>query len=111
MEYFFVKKKFFFSFPFKFVHGTNSGKVYGTEPKCIRAREIHKLLYYLVYGYDGELISDQAQAREMLRTQNPVLDGLDDEMFDDLPDIYKAISIKQLFVDEYFLTDYPTFVS
>lgn len=47
----------------------------------------------------------------MLRTQNPVLDGLDDEMFDDLPDIYKAISIKQLFVDECFLTDYPTFVS
>jgi len=80
-----------FSFPFKFVHGTNSGRVYGTEPKCIRAKEIHTLLFYLVYGYDGELICDQAQAREMLRSQNPVLDGLDDEMFDDLPDIYKVM--------------------
>jgi hypothetical protein len=32
-------------------------------------------------------------------------------MFDDLPDIYKVISIKQLFVDWFFKTDYPTFVS
>ncbi|EFX77102.1 hypothetical protein DAPPUDRAFT_321692 [Daphnia pulex] len=87
------------SFPFKFVHGTNSGKVYGTEPKCVRARQIHTLLYYLVYGYDGELISDQTQAREMLRTQNPVLNGLDDEMFDDLPDIYKTELGWQTFIE------------
>nr|CAH0105604.1 unnamed protein product [Daphnia galeata] len=87
------------SFPFKFVHGINSGKVYGTEPKCIRVKEIYTLLYFVVYGYDGELISDQLQARELLRTQNPVLDGLDCEMFDDLPDIYKTKLGWQTFIE------------
>lgn len=64
--------------------------MYGTEPKCIRVKEIHTLLYYLVYGYDGELFSDQAQAREALRNENPILEGVDDEAFENLPDIYKV---------------------
>jgi hypothetical protein len=59
-------------------------------------------MYYLVYGYDGELISDQVQARELLRTENPVLDGLDCEMFDDLPDIYKVIFKTNLIFQRFF---------
>ncbi|XP_045025411.1 general transcription factor 3C polypeptide 1 isoform X2 [Daphnia magna] len=87
------------SFPFKVVHATNSGRVYGTEPKCIRVKEIHTLLYYLVYGYDGELFSDQAQAREALRNENPILEGVDDEAFENLPDIYKTKLGWQTFIE------------
>ena len=107
----FLNKFFLISFPFKFVRGINSGKVYGTEPKCIRVKEIYTLLYFVVYGYDGELISDQVQARELLRTRNPVLDGLDCEMFDDLPDIYKVIFKTNLIFQRFFFFEDAKFVS
>ena len=76
------------SFPFKVIH--NSGRLYGTEPKCIRLKEIHRLFYYLVYGYDGELISDSVQAKEALKFHNPSLDSLGDEAFENIPDIYQV---------------------
>lgn len=76
------------SFPFKVIHSTNSGRVYGTEPKCIRVKEIHRLFYYLVYGYDGELINDQLLVKEALKKENPFLD---DESLENLPDIYQVM--------------------
>ena len=74
-------------------------------------KEIYTLLYFVVYGYDGELISDQVQARELLRTRNPVLDGLDCEMFDDLPDIYKVIFKTNLIFQRFFFFEDAKFVS
>lgn len=70
------------------MHSTNSGRVYGSEPKCIRVKEIHRLFYYLVYGYDGELINEPEVARIALQDQNP---DLDDDSCEGLPDIYQVI--------------------
>lgn len=84
------------------VHNTNSGRLYGSEPKCVRVKEIHRLFYYLVYGYNGDVTTDQATMRELLKSENP---DLDDEVVDYLPDLFQvgvilsmiAIVLNQIF--------------
>ena len=79
-----------FSTTFKAVHHSSGGRLYGCEPKCIRLKELHRLFYYLVYGYDGELISDPAQIEDALRQNNPCLDWNEEDLFANLPDIYQV---------------------
>lgn len=70
------------------VHNTNSGRLYGCEPKCVRVKEIHRLFFYLVYGYNGEENGNQAAMKDQLRLDNP---DLDEELFDELPELYQVI--------------------
>ena len=59
------------------VHNSNSGRIYGAEPKCVRVRESHGLLFYLIYGYSGINGLDQAEVKEQLKRDNafPFTDG------------------------------------
>jgi hypothetical protein len=46
-----------------------NGRTYGLQPKFLRMRELHGLLYYLIYGYAGQPHLDQAQALGTHRSQ------------------------------------------
>ena len=42
---------------------------YGLQPKFVKMRELHLLMFYLIYGYSGEADLDQADTvAEMKRT-------------------------------------------
>ena len=70
----------------KMVHNSYSGRIYGAEPKCVRVREIHCLLFYLIYGYDGVENGDQQQMKDLLKKEHP---NLDDEDLASMPQIYQ----------------------
>ena len=69
------------------VHNTNSGRLYGTEPKCIRLKELHRLFYYLTYGYNGDVTADQATMKERFKLENP---DIEDDVVQDLPELYQV---------------------
>lgn len=69
-------------------------------------REIHRLLYYLVYAYDGELINDQNEAKRALKEHNPTID---EASFEDLPDIYQVCSDTNFNVNGTRLINYQIF--
>lgn len=72
------------------VHNSNSGRIYGSEPKCVRVREMHGLLFYLVYGYTGVDGRDQAQAKEMLKKDNS---NLTDQILANVPPIFQVLPV------------------
>jgi hypothetical protein len=45
------------------------GRRYGLQPKFVKMRELHLLLYYLIHGYTGQEGVDQAAARGRLAEQ------------------------------------------
>ncbi len=50
-----------------------NGRTYGLQPKFLRMRELHGLLYYLIYGYAGQPQLDQAQALGTHRSQSSLV--------------------------------------
>jgi hypothetical protein len=52
-----------------------NGRTYGLQPKFLRMRELHGLLYYLIYGYAGQPNLDQAQALGMHRSRPYLVKG------------------------------------
>ena len=77
------------------VHNSNSGRIYGAEHKCVRVREIHGLLFYLIYGYSGINGLDQAEAKEQMKKDNA---SLTDETLENIPPIYQAKLGWQMFI-------------
>ena len=67
-----------------------NGRKHGHEPKCIRIKELHHLLFYLVYEYTGQGETDQNKMKRFLKCRYP---SLNDEMLQDLPAIYQVQEI------------------
>lgn len=45
------------------------GRVYGYQPKFMRMQILHKVIFYLVYGYEGNENLDQNLTKEELRKE------------------------------------------
>ena len=43
------------------------GRKYGLQPKFVKMRELHLLMFYLIYAYNGEADLDQAATKQKLR--------------------------------------------
>ena len=43
------------------------GRKYGLQPKFVKMRELHLLLFYLIHGYTGDENLDQQQAIDNLK--------------------------------------------
>ena len=70
------------------LHNTNSGRLYGAEPKCVRVKELHRFFYYVVYGYNNiNVDSNQSILKEELKNENP---DLEEELFHEMPDLYQV---------------------
>ncbi|XP_071452736.1 general transcription factor 3C polypeptide 1 isoform X2 [Hetaerina americana] len=67
------------------VKGKIFGKKYGFCPKFVRMKLLHRYLFYLIYGYEGEKGLDQQTLVEKI-----ILGGgdVDDELTQELPTIY-----------------------
>ena len=50
------------------------GRKYGLQPKFVKMRELHLLMFYLIYGYSGEADLDQAETIQQLRGEGLVDD-------------------------------------
>ena len=48
------------------------GRKYGLQPKFVKMRELHLLMFYLIYGYSGEADLDQTETIEQLRREGLV---------------------------------------
>ena len=48
------------------------GRKYGLQPKFVKMRELHLLMFYLIYGYSGEADLDQAETIQQLRGEGLV---------------------------------------
>jgi len=68
--------------PTKAVSMGRIGRKYGLQPKFVKMRELHLLLYYLIYGYSGEPGLDQREAAEKLSGIGLVDDDVVEEMSD-----------------------------
>lgn len=53
--------------PSKLIYNQRIGRVYGYQPKFMRMQVLHKVIFYLVYGYEGDEKLDQHLAKEELR--------------------------------------------
>lgn len=71
------------------VHCSNSGRIYGAEPKCVRVREVHRLLFYLIYGYTGEINGDQVKMKQTILKDNP---NVTEDQLEGVPHIYHVCS-------------------
>ena len=58
------------------------GRKYGLQPKFVKMRELHLLMFYLIYGYSGEADLDQAATIEQLRRDGLVEDAVAEELTD-----------------------------
>ena len=56
------------------------GRKYGLQPKFVKMRELHLLLYYLIYGYSGHPELDQAATRAQLLSSGILTEDLVEEM-------------------------------
>ena len=56
------------------------GRKYGLQPKFVKMRELHLLLYYLIYGYSGDPELDQGATREQLQTAGVLSEEVGEEM-------------------------------
>jgi len=72
------------------VHYSSSGRIYGAEPKCVRVREIHRLLFYLIHGYTGVVDGDQTEMKEAILKDNP---NVTKEQLEGIPHIYQVRSV------------------
>ena len=45
------------------------GRKYGLQPKFVKMRELHLLMFYLIYGYSGEADLDQAATKQKLKEE------------------------------------------
>eukprot|EP00092_Neocalanus_flemingeri_P000749 GFUD01000793.1.p1 GENE.GFUD01000793.1~~GFUD01000793.1.p1 ORF type:complete len:1909 (+),score=561.12 GFUD01000793.1:540-5729(+) len=66
--------------PTKSVSTQRVGRKYGLQPKFVKMRELHLLLYYLIYGYTGEPGLDQREAANKLKSIGLVDDDVVEEM-------------------------------
>ena len=66
--------------PTKSVGTQRVGRKYGLQPKFVKMRELHMLLYYLIYGYTGEPGLDQGDVSAKLASTGLV----DDEVMEEL---------------------------
>ena len=76
--------------PAKIVYNAGIGRAHGHEPKCIRVKELHHLLFYLIYGYTGQEDADQNEMKHLLKMRYPTLD---DSLLKDIPPIYQVMLI------------------
>ena len=76
--------------PSKLQYHAGLGRSHGNEPKCIRIKELHHLLFYLVYGYSGLDDADQNEMKVLLKSRHH---HLDDDMLKDIPQIYLVLFI------------------
>lgn len=53
--------------PNKLIYNQRIGRIYGYQPKFMRMQLLHKVIFYLVYGYEGNEKLDQHLAKEELR--------------------------------------------
>ena len=56
------------------------GRKYGLQPKFVKMRELHLLMFYLIYGYNGEADLDQAETVEQMKTAGIVDEAVVEEM-------------------------------
>lgn len=56
------------------------GRKYGLQPKFVKMREMHLLLYYLIYGYSGEPGLNQDETALKLKSTGIIDDNVIDEM-------------------------------
>lgn len=87
----------------KLIHNTAGGRVYGVEPKCIRVKEMHRLFFYLVYGYSGIVDGDQTAFKEEILLNHP---DVDEDMLENIPKIYQVSAIAFILM---FGSNYTTF--
>lgn len=57
-------------------------------PKFVRMQEFHKLLFYIVYGYEGSLQLNQEEAWKQIAESLP--NDFSKEDFDEYPKVYLA---------------------
>lgn len=88
--------------PTKIAYLAGIGRAHGHEPKCIRVKELHHMLFYLIYGYTGQGDADQNEMKHLLKRRYPTLD---DSMLSDIPAIYqvKINNLKLLFRPAQFM--------
>lgn len=55
--------------PSKLIYNQRMGRVYGYQPKFMRMQILHKVIFYLVYGYQGNGNLDQHLAKEELKKE------------------------------------------
>ena len=58
------------------------GRKYGLQPKFVKMRELHLLMFYLIYGYSGEADLEQRNTIEHLRREGLVDDKVAEELTD-----------------------------
>lgn len=56
------------------------GKQYGYQPKFVRMKTMHKLLYYLIHDYAGVPDLDQSAVKETLSDITPLSPEIEREM-------------------------------
>ena len=69
------------------VHCSSSGRIYGAEPKCIRVREMHQLLFYLIHGYTGVTDGHQDEMKEIILKNNS---NVTQDQLEGVPHIYQV---------------------
>ena len=58
------------------------GRKYGLQPKFVKMRELHLLLYYLIYGYTGDPELEQETTRANLQCPGALTEEVMEEMTD-----------------------------
>lgn len=56
------------------------GRRYGLQPKFVKMRELHQLLFYLIHGYQGQEELEQEAARGQLRSQGLLAEQEEQEL-------------------------------
>ena len=66
----------------KAMYNQRFGRKYGLQPKFVRMRELHLLLHYLIYSYDGDTGLEQGAAVSKLRQLGLADQSVEDELRD-----------------------------
>lgn len=56
------------------------GRMYGFKPKYMRMQVLHKYMFYLIYGFEGDERLDQQQALSEVASQTTLSDDVRAEM-------------------------------
>lgn len=56
------------------------GRTYGFCPKFLRMQVLHKVMFYLIYGYEGIEELDQVEALEEIKKHYNVTEDVRNEM-------------------------------
>jgi len=70
------------------------GKKYGYQPKCVRMKILHQLLFYIVHDYSGDPELDQEKALAVLSKSAAVTNDVEQEM----SRIYKPVLDWRMFI-------------